>query len=546
MPCSALSFNFMIKKYFLILFLLFSCRLLAQPTLSLDWMKTESISKGQFIKHDSQGNIIASGRKFANVGSKIKVIKYDSTGLIIWNKTLSDPFVAGGAVYTNAMVLDTFDNIYIAGVAHAETFNPQLGPEPFLLKYNSQGTLLWFNLYGHTVGLEGEVNSMEIYHNKYLLLAGKMDSLPGSSSKSFLAQYDSSGSLNWTYLDTNSYETFSPDIVVDKIGNSYLCGVTACCLPGYDMYVTKVDLAGNKKWSNLLSDTAYNFGYTYAGAIDDSANVYLTGTIQKNYNNTGHDCGVAKMDSAGNKKWFYGYTRSIITTEWETPKDIFIDKKFNVYSFGIVQDFTSANNADGFIISTNLQGVKNWDYILSGPSNLEDAITCGLVSKNGQAIFAGGENFNNNIYGPVILAFDSSGSIECFYNDSSFCGPNDIVEIYSSFYLTGSRKDPSGVLVDSLYSGRYNYSLSNGFTKIKNIEFKSLIFPNPFQDNFNVKMPKGTLPLKFIIRNSYGEILHSNCCTLQNINSASWQPGVYIAEFIWTDKIERVKLIKTN
>ena len=58
----------------------------------------------------------------------------------------------------------------------------------------------------------------------------------------FVAEYDSSGALNWTILANNNFDNWAMDIVSDKAGNSYLSGTTACCLPGYDMFVAKYDM----------------------------------------------------------------------------------------------------------------------------------------------------------------------------------------------------------------------------------------------------------------------------------------------------------------
>lgn len=71
------------------MFLLFSCRLLAQPTLSLDWEYKEPIAQGSFVTHDNAGNIITIGLGGTNMfGTYVRliVIKQDTAGNIIWKK----------------------------------------------------------------------------------------------------------------------------------------------------------------------------------------------------------------------------------------------------------------------------------------------------------------------------------------------------------------------------------------------------------------------------------------------------------------------------
>lgn len=209
----------MIKKYILILFLLFSCVMQAQPTLSLDWMKLEPEGYAIKIKKDSKGNAIVLARGDGNPYFHIITLKYNSSGTLNWKRTYIDPLNNFPDIPED-IVVDSLDNIYVCGTANFDGNGTFLDSRAILIKYDSLGNLKWKREYGSGLNpsLEAGAWSLKIHKNKYIYLAGHIDSLNGNGYwKSLLAQYDSSGLLKWTYIDSSAYETFASKILVDRL-----------------------------------------------------------------------------------------------------------------------------------------------------------------------------------------------------------------------------------------------------------------------------------------------------------------------------------------
>ena len=105
-------------KCFLLFVLLFSfCVGFAQPTLSLDWMKTEPDGRANLVKKDSQGNIVVLANSGGSVYNYITTIKYDKNGNQLWKRIYTDTLNEYPDL-GSAIELDSLDNIYVGGTVN--------------------------------------------------------------------------------------------------------------------------------------------------------------------------------------------------------------------------------------------------------------------------------------------------------------------------------------------------------------------------------------------------------------------------------------------
>ncbi|MBL0047005.1 MAG: T9SS type A sorting domain-containing protein [Bacteroidetes bacterium] len=538
------SFDVIIKRSFLLLFLLFSCRLLAQPTLSLDWEYKEPIAQGSFVTHDNAGNIITIGLGGTNMfGTYVRliVIKQDTAGNIIWKKVLGD--VAGGLLRAKDYVIDSTDNIYITGRAH---YNAQ-NAEGFTLKYDAAGNLVWRKYYGSAIGLVGEFNSITLYDNKYVYVTGEMDSINGQGArKAILAKYDSIGNLLWNKADSVGYNQEGKSVEVDKAGNAYVIGYTSCCLPGGKMFVEKYDSTGSQKWKTVIVDTAYQYGFANRSAIDDSANIYLAGHIQGLHITTGFDAGVSKIDSSGNIQWFYPFVSSLSNQVTESPKGILIDKQNGVIVYG--------NASGGFVLKLNTHGLQEWKILANGIGLNNNYVLVSASLNSRRETIVGGYGFlQNSPRNFFVHSIDSAGntkeilgySYQNNFNTSSFDLSED-----SSFFLSGALSDTNFVVEDSLFILKLKKDEATYIVNNRS-DLKIAIYPNPFKNQLNLNLASSNWqqPLVVNLFNSVGikqcsvpiPPLKSNF----SLNLESIPKGVYFAEVTSNNQvITRTKIIK--
>ncbi|MFA7024800.1 MAG: SBBP repeat-containing protein [Candidatus Cloacimonadaceae bacterium] len=167
-------------------------------------------------------------------------------------------------------------------------------------------------------------------------------------------------------------------IAVDSGGNTYVTGwfdgtvtfgnTTLNCIGNRDIFVAKLDSAGNWLWAKGAGGTDEDIGE--AIAVDSEGNVYVTGRFWQTaffggitLSNSGWtDLFVAKLDSNGNWLW----AKSAGGTGPESGEGIAVDDLSNVYltgsfqgiaTFGTIQ-LSSAGESDIFAAKLDTNG--NW------------------------------------------------------------------------------------------------------------------------------------------------------------------------------------------
>ena len=478
-------------KTFLLFIVLIVLRLniVQAQTPALIWEQQREHSIGNLIARDSDNNIIVCGtygNEAASDWSEILIIKFDTNGAELWSKKYSDT-INGGINHPNDMAVDDFGNIYIAGSSHESFTGLPITQEVLLLKYDSAGNFLWKHEFGDSSNFQGFAYRLSVYKNKSIFLAGYGQRISGSNNKAFLAKYDSSGQQEWFFIDNNSYETKALDVNTDNIGNSYLSGATSCCTPGYKMFVSKFDSTGNILWNTVIFDSAHTYCTTHAACIDNSANIYVTGSTTDSLFSTGYDCAVAKIDSAGNQLWFYSYTSSNNADDREFSNDIIVDSLHNSYIAGSIN---KSQNDDAFVFKINTNGSFIWDRIYNGAGNDDDEFNSLCFTPEKKILLTGSGVTQPNLGGLCLFLYDSIGNEEWRVEKAGkYSGKNSVV-INGSIYCTGFNSNVDlSFFDDSLFLFKFGDTLGLGvFSNIYELP-QIKIYPNPFCDYLNISFP---------------------------------------------------------
>lgn len=104
------------------------------------WGKELSVSGwAEGVASDQKGNIYLTGYH-SNVDLDVFVVKCDSSGSMIWQKSFGDSLLNEG----RAIISSHDDGILVAGITHLQAGGPT---DVFVLKVDSLGNLLWSNSY---------------------------------------------------------------------------------------------------------------------------------------------------------------------------------------------------------------------------------------------------------------------------------------------------------------------------------------------------------------------------------------------------------------
>jgi gliding motility-associated-like protein len=251
----------------------------------------------------------------------------------------------------HSMKVDAAGNIFMTGsFTGTSDFDPGPGlfnitsgagganRDAFILKLNTNGAFVWVKQFsGSTVNAAGEGISIaldavgDIYSTGYYSGTFDFDPGPGvynlstTTQNMYISKLDPAGNFLWA----NQVNANAEGIAVDNAGNVYTTGlfitttdfdpgpgIYDLSVSGYqdkDVFVLKLDQAGNFIWAKNLGGTGEASGYSLA--LDATGNVYMTGTFKGTlvfnpgsclgtYTSTGSgDIFVSEIESDGTILW---------------------------------------------------------------------------------------------------------------------------------------------------------------------------------------------------------------------------------------------------
>jgi uncharacterized delta-60 repeat protein len=246
------------------------------------------------------GSVYVAGISIGPNGDHdIVLVKY-STGLVQQWVQRFDP---GGEEFMTDMAIDNSGNVFITGYTD---FNDS--KDMFLLKYNPSGTLEW-NTY-HNGMFSGNDSStcvaVDSLGNVYM--AGYEWGGAPEKGNLIIIMYDTFGNGQWirTFNGAENGTDYAKDIGVDKYGDIYVTGSgDSTADSDMDYILLKYDVQGVFQWMSKYNGAANGSDEAGALAIDDSANVSITGVSPGSL--TGNDYATVKFDRNGNELWSKRY-----------------------------------------------------------------------------------------------------------------------------------------------------------------------------------------------------------------------------------------------
>lgn len=493
---------------------------------SLDWVRQKSRSWGQFLRTDFENNIIVCGKKGVEYRNTI-VVKYDTSGNELWQQIFNDSTFPGDNSRPTGMEVDGLGNIYVTGITNFYPQDTAPKPQVLLLKYSKTGALLWNRKYGTNDGLVGSGRDLKVYNNRLVYISTIMSpTWFNSTIHGGVVCYDSSGTFLWAKNDTNIYESQSESILSDKNGNCYTVSLSGCCPPGYKMSVTKFDSLGNQKWFHPILDSAYYYGDPNVSTIDDSANIYLVGQTEKINSTTGYDCVVAKLDSAGNQKWFTVYNSSPSNSIWEIGEDVDVSIEGEVFVCGYIDGSSANQKPIVFKIAPN--GSIDWYYYATYTTDLRS----GVIFDSLNYIVVGSFYVGAGNYGTSLMSFHrNTGALNWTNKYQNDYGVINLERIENNLYASALDVNNGSIYDDdSLTLMKFNYDVLSRLTLIRGKgQSEILITPNPCREKASLTFSEpfqGSIIIN--VTNALGIIVCEHELSFPYIlNTEKWSAGIY-------------------
>ena len=327
------------------------------------------------------------------------VIRHNKNGDIDLTESLNNstsfgdsPELLGiGATNPDHMAIDSADNIYLAGSTWLENYSG------FISKYDSAMNKVWtryldypINNYDHTIGY----SNLSILDNGDLVLGGEthkvksrkpyLDFVEGGVN-SYICRHTPSGEKKWCTTYQSGKDIFIKDLVESSSSSIYIYGTVEGDLDEQtsngmrDLFVSKLDEKGSKKWTYLIGSIAND--HATAMAIDSRDNIYLTGYTQGSIGETPHsdnetdDPFIIKLDKNGILKSVNIFDVGDSRTA-QISNDIAIGKNNSLMITGLSHiSEPELMGEDGFIarfVETTAKGARSQ---ASNSSNSESSIS---------------------------------------------------------------------------------------------------------------------------------------------------------------------------
>lgn len=189
------------KTKIILLFLNLTSFFIYSQNFTLDWNRyynndsTSNMSQLSNVVSDSAGNFYISATNFVFYSGQL-LKKIDGNGNQIFLKTLTIPDCF---FWSDTMAIDDSANVYLGGFIQGNGF------DAFVVKYDSSGNLLWLDTLETPLMRSSKLTSFTIdqEHNVFTTGTAELDTL--GTSGVFTAKISNSGATQWIRVDTSEF-----------------------------------------------------------------------------------------------------------------------------------------------------------------------------------------------------------------------------------------------------------------------------------------------------------------------------------------------------
>lgn len=408
-----------------------------------------------------------------------------------WASRYNEP--GNGADHARSIAVDVSGNVYVTGISRS--MGSVTNDDYATIKYNSSGVEQWASRYNGTGNGNDFATSIALDGSGNVYVTGASNSEPAVSGYATI-KYNSSGVQQWASFYDGHASTAGREysIAVDNSGNVYVTGSYDVSLYNEDYATIKYNSEGVEQWISKYNGPGNADDYTYAIALDGSGNVYVTGGSWGG--ETDWDYTTIKYNSNGIEQWAERYNGPGNSSD--EAQSIGVDALGNVYVTGT--SFGSGTGADYATIKYNASGVEQWVQRYNGPGNANDNAYSMAVDNSGNVYVTGGNGKSIIEAGDIAtIKYNSSGTEQWI---QSYNGPDNSGDWALAIALDGSGNVyvTGGSVGSETYfdyvTVKYSQSATGVYQTTSDLPgkyFLSQNYPNPFNPITSIEF---SLPIR--------------------------------------------------
>jgi uncharacterized delta-60 repeat protein len=228
-------------------------------------------------------------------------------------------------------------------------------------------------------------------------IAGYTSSFGAGGRDIYVVKLDSAGNVQWTKTIGGSNDDEARSIIQSSDGGYAVAGYTIDTVSwDSDIYIVKLDSAGNVEWTETIGGNSWDEARSIIQSSDGGYAVagYTIDTVSWD-----SDIYIVKLDSAGNVEW----TETIGGNSWDEARSIIQSSDGGYAVAGYTSSF-GAGGADFYVVKLDSAGNVQWTKTIDRSWDFANSI---IQSSDGGYIVAG--ESGGDFY---VVKLDSAGNVQ--------------------------------------------------------------------------------------------------------------------------------------
>jgi uncharacterized delta-60 repeat protein len=386
------------------------------------------------ITQSSDGGYVVAGytSSFGAGSYDFYVVKLDSSGNIIWTKTIG----GSGDDQAWSIIRSSDGNYVVAGWTNSFGSNYDF----YVVKLDSSGNIIWTK----TIGGSGNDQAWSIIQSSDggYAVAGRTSSFGAGSWDFYVVKLDSSGNVVWTKTIGGIGDDQAWSIIQSSDGGYVVVGWSDSFGAGLrDFYVVKLDANGNVVWSKTIGGI---YGEGAHSIIQSSDGGYIVAGSTETFGAGGWEMYIVKLDSAGNVQW----TKTIGGPSFFDDAVSIIQSSDGGYVVSGYTNSFGAGGSDFFVVKLDSSGNVVWAKTIGGSGN--DAWGNSIIqsSDGGYVVVGHTQSFGAGGVDFYVVKLAPDGTLGChdsFQNPITSSGGNVGSPTSSSSSPSSTVSSPSPV-----------------------------------------------------------------------------------------------------
>lgn len=419
----------------------------------------EEIFSDMFV--DASGNVYVAGVTVTTPPtSDILVQKYDSTGQLLWSVTYDGRAHQDDSAA--ALVVDSLGQVYVCGW----TIDTLWDLDMVTLKYSASGELLWSKTWRQALDRDDAALALALDRLGRVIVTGYSGDNTGNIDYCTICYNGATGDTVWVRFYNRTPENdedIAYAVCVDDSNNVYVTGTSYDDGTDYDIVTIRYTPTGVRSWLRRKNNYPWvGDDYGVKVKFDPVTRTIIVGGIVYD-DNQDYNYFTMKYSRRGDSLWARSYNRYPANNE-DLLYGLALDRYGNVFVTGT--SFDDNTDYDIATVCYNSAGIPQWTQRYDVVGFEEEGMDI-VVDTSGQVFVVGNGDTRTTIRDIVVLKYSNNGSMLYSYLWDNLSSHNEdlgyrIFSVVGQIYLGGvsfSDSTSYDLILGKFYELQHDFAL---------------------------------------------------------------------------------------